>query len=172
MEKPCLPLFLNDINKNSKSFQLLNEWERSLDDCSMLENKGYVNLFMGNLAKHYGLRYMQKDRYKLFAIDILNYLESNYKDDITLESIAEHFGYSKTSVARIFHKSLGQDIRSYLNIIRVEKVNLMLDKDPNINVVECAYECGFNNMNSFYRAYKQRFNRSPKRKKENGEEDV
>lgn len=170
---PCLPILMADEKKNQEAIDFLCEWEKIFSNQDWLGNKGRANIFFSMLKSKYDLRYIKRNKYKIYATDVLKYLNSNYKEEITLQSIADEFGYSRVSVSRIFHKFCGQDIRSYLNLLRVEKVSQMMEKDPRKSVSECAFECGFKNMNSFYRAYKERFNTLPKQKNnERGEKDV
>ena len=97
-------------------------------------------------------------------VAISHYLEEHFKERLSLERIAKHFGYSQTSISRIFHSVIGQDMRSYINMLRAEHVHTLLEQNSRITVLEAVYASGFENSSSFYRAYSARFHELPKRK--------
>lgn len=163
---PSFPILLKDKEKNKNLIRILMEWYHEFNSCNLLQNKGYVNLLFGEFVKAYDVHFVKSDKNKLFALDVLRFLQENYKEKITLDMVASHFGYSKTSISRLFHTVIGQDIRAYVNLVRVEKAYELLERDPRITVLEASYACGFDNLSSFYRAYNDRFGRLPKRNKQ------
>ena len=171
-QKHELPLFLDNVEANKIIIEKFLEWEQVQENCNIFEHSGFVNLIFGNIVRNYGFRAehqsvdikRRRDKESLLIRSILDYVDTNYEKNITLDTLADEFGYSRTSISRTIHKVIYQDFRSYLNAVRVEKVYSKLVTNPDRNVMDIAFECGFENMNSFYRAYKKRFGCSPKRK--------
>lgn len=162
---PSFCIHLKNKEKNGKIIKILMNWYNEFDGCNVLQNKGYVNLLFGEMIKEYDVHFVKGEKNKLTALKILRFLQENYKEKITLDMVANHFGYSKTSISRLFHSVVGQDIRTYVNMVRVEKAHELLDEDPLITVLEASFACGFDNMSSFYRAYNNRFGKMPRRDK-------
>lgn len=172
-QKEKLPLFLDNIELNEEIIKKFLQWEEISSICNDLENVGFVNLILGNIVRNYGVRKEHRSHeaitYRnseaLLIRSILDYINDNCEKNITLDTLANEFGYSRTSISRTLHKVIHQDLRSYLNMVRVERVNDKLFKNPEMNITNIAFECGFENMNSFYRAYRKRFGCTPRNRK-------
>ena len=92
---------------------------------------------------------------------LLFYINENYKSDLTLESIAMHFGMNPSYLSRYFKSSFHIGINQYLTIIRL-KNTLMLMHENKHNITYCALESGFNSMRTFYRVFYNEFQCTPK----------
>ena len=91
---------------------------------------------------------------------LISYINENFKEDLTLETIASHFGYSTSYIAHIFSEQLKIPFRSYLGSTRSEHARkLILEK--NKTLTEICYECGFNSPNTFCRNFKKHFGKTP-----------
>lgn len=84
--------------------------------------------------------------------EILNYIDNNYKSDITLDILASHFGYNKFYFSKIFHSFFHTNISEYLGIIRLS-YTLDYISEHNSSVIEAASECGFKSIKTFYKYY-------------------
>ena len=83
--------------------------------------------------------------------NILIYLDEHYSEDLSLDSLADHFGYSKYYFSRICQKILDSSLTKYLNKIRILKI---LEDKNNKTLTELATKHGFTNMRTFQRAFK------------------
>lgn len=99
-----------------------------------------------------------------FIIDLFKYIHANYKERITVESIAKEFGYSRGYVSTLFCDYTGERFNTYLNRIRVRSAKADLDKKTGESVLEIAFANGFDSANTFYRAYKNEYAEHPVRK--------
>ncbi len=54
-----------------------------------------------------------------FVDELLAYINENYAEDITLSSMAEHFGYSKYYFSRMFNAALGTSLTDYVSAVRM-----------------------------------------------------
>ena len=80
----------------------------------------------------------------------------------TLDDVAEHVGLSRTYLSSVFKKATGVGLFEYVNRYRVE-VSKMLLVDTEMNMVEVAGECGFQDQSYFTRVFKKLVGVSPKR---------
>ena len=85
---------------------------------------------------------------------ILEYLNSNYIENITLESIAREFHYNKSYLAYAFKKLTGCTITEYINKNRCHYAETLL-KTTNIRIQDIAEMCGFSSDTNFRRVFKR-----------------
>ena len=98
--------------------------------------------------------HLQKEvAHKMEFLNKVNYyLEQNYKDKITIDSFAAYMGYSKYYFAHLFKETTQQSCIEFTTFFRLEKAKKPLSKGNTIT--EAAYSCGFNNIRSFNRSFK------------------
>lgn len=101
------------------------------------------------------------DRSKLFesrgSFDSLtpavNYIQSHYRENITLEDLAKQTFLSKTYISRSFTKCFGISFTDYVMLLRVAYASKMLRGKKTIS--EIALESGFPNVNAMIIAFKR-----------------
>lgn len=81
-------------------------------------------------------------------------------EDLRFSALAGECGVSEGHLSRLFHRSTGLTFREYIARLRVEKAReLLLSGDA--TVTEVAFECGFNSVSQFNRAFRAIFKTSP-----------
>lgn len=95
---------------------------------------------------------------------ILRYAQEHLREDLSLSAIAQQFGYCKEHLSRFLHKYIKENWNNYVNRIRVEEVKRLLKSDSGLTIMDCAIHCGFNSVNTFYRAYKKEYGSAPSSK--------
>ena len=93
-------------------------------------------------------------------LEIVAYVESNFKEDLTIKSIAKVFGYHPSYIAHIFCDQLKIPFKTYLGWLRSEYAATLI-RSTKKSLTEIAYESGFNSLNTFYRAFKKHFSQTP-----------
>lgn len=89
---------------------------------------------------------------KNMIIKTIYYIKENYTKNLTLASVSDALGISKSSINRICRKMLGKSFLETLTQIRLETaVNALKNTEYNIKTV--AILSGFNSYNSFYKAF-------------------
>ena len=73
---------------------------------------------------------------------LLNYIDENYRQKITLSMLAEREGISTTYLSHFFRKEFGVSFQQYLSSHRLEKA-LVLIRNKNISMVDICMSCGF-----------------------------
>lgn len=85
---------------------------------------------------------------------VFDWLEAGYIHPVTLEDAAERAGMSLFYFSRTFKSIAGMNFLTYLNTIRVHKAEeLILTTDSTI--LDIALECGFTNVRTFNRVFRQ-----------------
>lgn len=96
-----------------------------------------------------------------WKIDILDFLESNYMNDISMEEIANYTGRSLSTFKRDFKKCSTLSPREWLIHRRLEAAHELIRKGER-KVSEICFEVGFKNLSHFSKIYKERYGISPK----------
>lgn len=84
---------------------------------------------------------------------VLSYINTNFKEDISLQSIARKFGYSISNLSEHFHKNTGLSFVEYVNNIRINYAKRLL-RFSDYPITHICYESGFKSMASFSRNFK------------------
>jgi AraC-like DNA-binding protein len=85
---------------------------------------------------------------------VLDYLEAHYMHAVTLEDAAKTANMSLYHFSRFFKSISGMSFTSYLNTIRVQRAETMILETDN-TMLDIALECGFTNVRTFNRVFKQ-----------------
>lgn len=85
---------------------------------------------------------------------VCSYTLNNFKNDISLEEVAELINLSVTSFCRYFKTITKKTYYDFLIEIRVSHACRMLIEDV-LHTEMICFECGFNNVSNFYRHFKK-----------------
>ena len=125
-----------------------------------LTAKGYVYALLGNFVDILGLQDYVKNQEQNFQRDLLIYINKNFLNDLSVESVAKNFGYSKSHFLHIFKGNFKFSFKDYVNMLRCKNaLNLMIN--GNVKMIDAAMNSGFNNLRSFYRNFKLVYNLTP-----------
>ena len=92
---------------------------------------------------------------------VIDYLESNYSHDISLDELAALVSRTPEYLCSIFKDHTGLTIVKYLNNIRLLHASILLVQEPTLPINSIANSCGFRNMSYFGRAFARRYGSSP-----------
>lgn len=88
--------------------------------------------------------------------EITSYLKKNYDQEITLEGVADRFGFSPTYLSRMFKRYADISYKTYLLNLRTEYgLREMMNTDHNLTDV--ALNHGFPNGRAFAKAFAKRY---------------
>lgn len=163
-KKEKMPYFdsvLRNKKVNRKILENLMRWKRDFSQEDIICNRGYINLLLGELAREYPVHCEERARKRNDTVNyMLQYIDEHYMEKITLEDAARNVGYRPNYCSKLFHESVGQDFRNYVNGVRLEAVRRIALERPDRKITDIAFECGFCSLNTFYRT----FNRVYKKK--------
>ena len=80
---------------------------------------------------------------------ILQFVDDNFKEKLSLERIAKELGYSREYVSRVFHRYMKRGLNDYINERRLDYISRA---DKTRKKTELALESGFSSMQTYYRA--------------------
>ena len=91
---------------------------------------------------------------------ITDYINENYKDNISLEDVAMKFNFSKEYLSRSFTKYMGINFKNYLVSVRLSSAYRDLI-NTDYSITHIALENGFPNLKSFITAFKRTYGETP-----------
>lgn len=94
-------------------------------------------------------------------LEVLAYINENYKNTLKIEELAETSGYSSSHFRRTFKELTGKTLKQYIQVLRIEEACKLL-KDREKNVEEIAFEIGYSDIKYFYSVFKKISGKLPK----------
>ena len=166
------PALLQNKKANAELYALLQKWS-DYEDRTFLVDCAFANLFLDKLIKLYGLSGTTNlENMNTTAIAFITYIQENYQENLSLDSMAYRFGYSKEYFSKKFKQVVGKNFLTFLNDFRLQKaLELLNDPESDLTFSEVCAKSGFNNSATLYRHLKKirranpRLSESPKIKK-------
>ncbi len=158
--KPEYP-FLNAENSKRLSGILLKAYEahRSHTEIGEKISKGYINALVGETLQ--SLKFIQnKNENGDILARILIYCSENFKNDISIESLAKSIGISQKYSSSVISSRLGQNFREYINTLRMFEATKLL-KSTEHPITYIALEVGYKNQSTFNRVFLDRYGVTP-----------
>lgn len=97
----------------------------------------------------------KKSRHDPVKDFVLDYIVSHYREDLSLESVADQLQMSRSYLSTYFRDKTGMTFTDYLNALRMSKAKELLGSTDHIRIGEVAAEVGYRNVNSFIRMFKK-----------------
>lgn len=93
-------------------------------------------------------------------LSLLVHIQAHLEDDLSLEALSRKAGLSPFYLQRLFKAAIGETPKAYTSRLRLERGAFRLLVHDS-NVLDIALECGFQNHETFLRAFRRRFGRLP-----------
>ncbi|MBD5516969.1 MAG: AraC family transcriptional regulator [Lachnospiraceae bacterium] len=91
----------------------------------------------------------------------LEYMANRFREDITVEQLAELVHLSKSHFMRCFKKAVGIGAIEHLSQLRINAACEALS-DSNDQIADIAFSCGYSNLSNFNRQFLKKAGCSPK----------
>lgn len=101
------------------------------------------------------------NRNNQIAEEVLIYIQTNYRRDISLTDIALYLNISEKYSSILFKRATGSNFKDVLNQYRIDQALKILEKDEKTKIKSLAKELGFNSANTFIRVFKKYQGMSP-----------
>lgn len=172
---------IRELEVNSKDWpeESLRRMQAILDEITIelkekkngynYESMGYLYLLISEINRGIPKRKKEEklSRSSEQNLDILRkidsiyaYIEKNYAQQLKLEDIAEHVGYSPQYFSYFFKEHTGKTFITFLNEYRLGKAKWMLiTKDWTVS--EIAYRSGFQSIQTFYYTFEKHMDEAP-----------
>jgi AraC family transcriptional regulator len=117
---------------------------------------------------------MKKSTYEKrakIANDVMNYVYKYIDTNINIDDLCIELNVSKFHLHRIFKDEFGKNIYESIKSIRLQKASNLLITNKYSTITDISKMTGYSSQTSFLRAFKQRFNMTPKEWKNGGYKD-
>ena len=135
--------------------------ELEREDLNAVEQTGYIHVILGTVLKQLELQESHLPQEAALPERLLFYVNEHYKEDITPAQIAQALGYSANHLSKCFRAHFQIGLGSYLNTLRLKNA-VMLMRENQMSITDCAMESGFGSLRTFYRAFLQEFGCTPR----------
>lgn len=98
--------------------------------------------------------------------DAMNYIRANYRENLSLENVAQQVFISPFYLSHLFKEELGITFVEYLTRIRMEEAKRLL-KEPRLSIVAIASEVGYEDASYFSKVFKKNLSISPNQYRKN-----
>ena len=107
---------------------------------------------------------MPRDQFSL-CHQIKEYIDANYKEHLTLTSIADAFYLNKFYLSKMFKKEMGETVNHYVTKRRIRKARELLSSKA-LSVEQVSDMVGFSDVTYFVKVFKKITGDTPKRRAE------
>lgn len=108
-----------------------------------------------NLVRNHSMR-----GYSPAVQKVINYIDFNYQEDLSLKKIAELFSISPSYLSALFKKETGTTLTEYINSKRID-VSVSLLNTTDLSIQNVAGQVGFLDVNYYTRIFKKLKGLSP-----------
>ena len=90
--------------------------------------------------------------------------EKIYKENnLNLEQLADKLNTNRHNTSQVINEHFNQSFHELVNTYRINEAKQLLkdDQEKSLNIIEIAYEVGYNNKATFNKAFKKHTNLTP-----------
>lgn len=149
-------LLLEDEHELEKLDRLIKE----MDDA---ESVDIIYIYIENIYKNLCLYVNQKKQSQNDSLlkNVIEYVNSNYMDySLCLYTVASEFDLTEKYLSHFFKERTGENFSAYVEKVRMQKAIELLE-DSELSITDIARQAGYNNNNTFYKAFKRIYGVSP-----------
>jgi len=131
------------------------------NELELIDNLEGLKIYFENLIENLiaDLSNNVKDQKVEIIESVKEYINDNFREDISLDDVADYISFSKYYLSKLFKEVEGINYKDYLIKVRMEKAKKRLKNGDKIKVVAC--EVGYSDRNYFSRAFKKYTGISP-----------
>ncbi len=91
---------------------------------------------------------------------VMEYIDSNYFEELSLNTLAEQYNVESSYLSRCFKQEAGMNLTQYITRLRMENARSYMKEDA-LNLTEIAFMVGYDDYGYFNRVFKKYFGISP-----------
>lgn len=122
--------------------------------------QAFVNIIIGRCIEYYELVDRNENEDDVVT-QVVSYISRNFKESITLSSMAKALGVSKYALSRVFSSVFHTNFNQYLNHARLDYAVALLEYTRQ-TITEICMNSGFESQRTFNRVFREQFKISPR----------
>ncbi len=136
--------------------KLYNEKNRS----QILE-QAYIQIILARSMQYFELILRESFESDDIIYRTVSYIAKNFKEEISLDTMARELGVSKYVLSRVFSSTFHTNFNQYLNEHRLNYVVWLLEYTE-MSITDICLEAGFQSQRTFNRAFHEKFKKTPR----------
>ena len=124
------------------------------DDQKQYLRQAYLHVILAHLlhavSYHAAAAYNERG----LGARVVRYIYDHACENITISSAAHDLGISESHLSHLFAQQFRVNFRAFINAIRIDKATMLM-RDPFMTLTQIYYQCGYDNMRTFRRAFVQ-----------------
>lgn len=139
------------LGEDMENMEQLPHFEKLISILHILNELGKSEEYQILNAHGFSLQSEMKDNDRIQVV--FNFVKSNFKEPIALETISEIVNMTVPSFCRYFKKVTNKTFTQFVNEYRLVHASKLLLEQP-ITISEVCFESGFNNFSHFNKSFK------------------
>jgi AraC-like DNA-binding protein len=139
------------IGEKMEVLEYQTDFQRLLSILNILNELGATDDFKVLNADGFSLKTEVKDNDRINVV--FNYVKLNFKEEISLDEIADMVSMTVPSFCRYFKKITNKTFVQFVNECRLVHASKLLAEQP-LSITEVCFESGFNNFSHFNKSFK------------------
>ncbi len=107
---------------------------------------------------------MTEDKASIYAARferLLDYIDLHLDNALSVEELSREANFSRFHFQRQFSHYVGMSVTRYVQLLRLRRASYQLAFEPHRRIIDIALDAGFENPESFSRAFKNCFGQTP-----------
>jgi len=146
------------IGEKIEVLEYQTDFQRLLSILNILNELGNSKEFKVLNAEGFSMETEVKDNDRINIV--FNHVKTNFKEEITLEEIANLVSMTVPSFCRYFKKITNKTFTKFVNEYRLVHASKLLAEQP-ISITDVCFESGFNNFSHFNKSFKTFTGKNP-----------
>lgn len=150
-----------DIGAHHEDYHFLNAL--IYEELYGFKDTDTIQKWMLKIIEHFTeiIKESEKDQTLQAVYAVSRYVQSHFKEKITIEEIAASVHLNGSYTSHLFRKTFGYTITDYITYVRLENAKVIL-ANPSANINDAAMESGFSDVSYFSRVFKKIEGLSPR----------
>lgn len=94
-------------------------------------------------------------------VDLMEEEKIYLRNDVKLDDLAEKLNTTRHNTSQVINEHFGLNFFEFMNKYRIQDAVEILEKDKKVNIIEVAYQVGFNNKVTFNKSFKKFLSQTP-----------
>ncbi len=133
---------------------------------SIYKQKSFLYQICGELIDQTEFKKVESSNKTRLLHRILLFVDENYHHNCTLKDVAKHLRYDYPYLSKLFVQMTNMTFTDYLNNYRISQACYLL-KNSGLSVGEIASQCGYNQLRTFHRNFRDIIGKSPRQYRDN-----
>lgn len=144
--------FLRAARAESETCLAIDRLMQSADADRMPMRLAWLHVLLASLLQRMRLEPAGTNNERSLSYRVVKYVNDHAFERISLATAAHGLGISESHLSHLFSQQLQVNFRRFVNAIRIDRAKSLM-MDPHMTLTGVCYNCGYENMRTFRRAF-------------------